>query len=73
MASKYLACRHCVYCNDNLRDTMCTIHKKMINPGVACCEDIVYTPKGLARVGKRQRVKMDQAVQVSKSRTKNNT
>ena len=60
MVNKYITCRHCVYCEDNLRTAMCTLHKKTINPGVACCEDIVYTPKGLARVGKKQKVKLEQ-------------
>ena len=60
MANKYITCRHCVYCKDDLREAMCTLHNKIINSGVACCEDIVYSPKGLSRLGKKQRGKLDQ-------------
>ena len=60
MASRYLTCRHCVYCNDDSNIVTCTLHKKTINPGVACCENIVYNPKGLSRLGKKQREKLEQ-------------
>ena len=70
MGNRYLTCRYCIYCNDSLSDTMCRLHKKTINPGVACCEDIVYTPKGLARIGKKERNKQEQKYTPLKTKTK---
>lgn len=70
MASCYLTCRHCIYCEDNSNIATCKFHKKTINPGVARCEDVAYTPKGLARIGKKQREKLEQKPIVLKSKTK---
>ena len=70
MGNRYLTCRYCIYCNDSLSDTMCRLHKKTINPGVACCEDIVYNAKGLTRIGKKEREKLEQKPIALKSKTK---
>ena|GEM_PF-2983836 len=60
----HFKCQHCVYCEGDSRIARCTLHNKTIASGVACCEDIVYTPKGLSLVGKRKRQK-----QLSKERS----
>ena len=58
MANFYKTCRHCVYCHDADRITTCIFHKKTIDPGVACCDDVVYNRKGLSKLSKKQRKKL---------------
>ncbi len=55
MANKYLVCRHCTYYEDERNDATCLLHKKRINPGVACCDDIAPTKEALERLSQKQK------------------
>lgn len=63
MGNRYVKCRHCVYCQEKGHTAKCTFYIKTIDPGIACCENVVYTPAGLSKRGKKERKILEQEYQ----------